>query len=193
MRKMVIAATVAATMMLAGCSTQGSDPEVAAEATQGPQKAEWSESFEEAEPTSEDNMQQGNPQANFGDELVVGDLVVAARFSGSKTMDETGTEPGAKVRLLEIQLKNSSENVFDASSSTLDSITTDEGSGRQLFDGSDAEPFFGQIGPDEKASVTLLIKLPKGAKTATATYTIGASNGAGNIITVNFTGEIKKS
>lgn len=191
MKKTLTAAVAAASFMLAGCSGGGSEPVETVTVTQTPEAAEFAGEFEEAEPASEDNLQAGGLQAEFGTELDIEDLIVAARFDGSKTMDETGTEPGAKVRILEIQIENNGENVFDASSSTLGSITTDKGSGRQLFDGSGAEPFFNQVGPGEKASVQLLVKLPKGAKTATAAYTLASHNGTGPAYDVNFTGPIE--
>ncbi|MGR6092252.1 hypothetical protein ACU4IU_16960 [Brevibacterium sp. CSND-B09] len=190
MKRILTVAVAAASFMLAGCSGSESEPVETVTVTQTPEAAEFAGEFEQAEPATDDQIQSGGLQAEFGDELDIEDLVVAARFNGSKTMDETGEEPGAKVRILEIQIQNNGDNVFDASSSTLGSITTDKGSARQLFDGSNDEPFFDKVGPGESASVRLLVKLPEGAKTATASYTFASLNGEGPVYDVNFTGPI---
>lgn len=174
-------------MFLSACSGNSPEPVQTVTVTAEPEAAQFQDGeFEEGDP-GQVNIQSGSVEAKFGDELKVEDLILAARFDGTKTMDETGTDPGAKVHILEIMIQNNGDSIFNADSSTLDSIATDAGSAQQVFDGSSDEPFFGQIGAGQKGTVRLLIKMPKGATNSTATYTVGSSN---DYFTVNFTGDI---
>lgn len=191
MRKISIAALAAASFLLAGCSGSPA-PTSAPMAVETQEAAEFQKDFEEAEEPSGQSIQYGNLQAEFGSELTVDDFVIAARFDGSKTLDETAVEAeGEKVRIIEVQIENTGDSMLDASMSGLDSITTDKGSGRQEFDGSNDEPFFGQVGPGEKASIRLLVQIPDGATTATLTYTVAGESAAEPVV-VHFNGPIEK-
>lgn len=172
---------------MTACSAGEPEPKETVTVTAEPEAAQFQDSeFEDGNP-GDVAIQSGSVEADFGEELKVEDLVLAARFSETKTLDETGTTPGAKVHILEIMIQNNSDSIFNADSSTLDSITTDKGSAEQVFDGSQDDPFFGQIGRNQKATVRLLIQMPKHATNATATYTVGSSN---DYFTVHFTGDL---
>ena len=174
-------------LTLAACSNDEPEPRETVTVTAQPEAAKFQDGEFEDENPGEVPIQSGSAEANFGEELKIEDLVLAARINETKTLDETGTDPGAKVHILEIMIENNGDSIFNADSSTLDSITTDKGSAEQVFDGSQDEPFFGQIGRGQKATVRLLIKMPRDAKTATATYTVGSSD---DYFTVYFSGDI---
>ncbi|MGC3020873.1 DUF4352 domain-containing protein [Brevibacterium sp. FAM 24630] len=187
MKKFALGLSLIGALTLTACGSEEPEPRETVTVTAQPEAAQFQDGeFEDGEP-GEVPIQSGSVEVNFGEELKVEDLVVAARINETKTLDETGTEPGVKVHILEIMIENNGDSIFNADSSTLDSITTDKGSAEQVFDGSQDEPFFGQIGRGQKATVRLLIKMPKGASTATATYTVGSSD---DYFTVHFTGEI---
>lgn len=187
MRKISVAILAIGALTLSACSSSEPEPRETVTVTAEPEAAKFQDGEFEDENPGNVAIESGSTEANFGEELKIESLVLAARINETKTLDETGTDPGAKVHILEIMIENNGDNIFNADSSTLDSITTDKGSAEQVFDGSQDEPFFGQIGRGQKATVRLLIKMPKGASTATATYTVGSSD---DYFTVYFTGDI---
>ncbi|MGO0605548.1 hypothetical protein [Brevibacterium linens] len=92
--------------------------------------------FSDREPVdgvTDQEIQAGGLEGEFGKELPVEDLVVSLRFKGANTaIDFEAEDAGKKAHDFELQVENKGGATFDGSNSFVNAVSTDEGSGTRV-------------------------------------------------------------